>query len=32
MQFAIILTITSNVVAHFQMLEDSFGVSKGARI
>src|SRR6476620_8566954 len=30
-QFAIILTITDNVVTRFQMLEDSFGVSKAAR-
>jgi ketosteroid isomerase-like protein len=30
-QFAIILTITSNVVTRFQMLEDSFDVSKAAR-
>jgi uncharacterized protein len=30
-QFAIILTITGNVVTRFQMLEDSFGVSKAAR-
>jgi hypothetical protein len=30
-QFAIILTITSDVVTRFQMLEDSFGVSKAAR-
>jgi ketosteroid isomerase-like protein len=30
-QFAIILTITSDVVTRFQMLEDSFDVSKAAR-
>jgi uncharacterized protein len=30
-QFAIILTIDSNVVTRFQMLEDSFDVSKAAR-
>jgi uncharacterized protein len=30
-QFAIILTITGNVVTRFQMLEDSFAVSKAAR-
>jgi ketosteroid isomerase-like protein len=30
-QFAIILTITNNVVKRFQMLEDSFDVSKAAR-
>jgi uncharacterized protein len=30
-QFAIILTITDNVVTRFQMLEDSFDVSKAAR-
>jgi ketosteroid isomerase-like protein len=30
-QFAIILTIESNVVMRFQMLEDSFDVSKAAR-
>jgi uncharacterized protein len=30
-QFAIILTIESNVVTRFQMLEDSFDVSKAAR-
>jgi ketosteroid isomerase-like protein len=30
-QFAIILTITGNVVTRFQMLEDSFDVSKAAR-
>ena len=30
-QFAIIVTITGNVVTRFQMLEDSFGVSKAAR-
>ena len=30
-QFAIILTITGDVVTRFQMLEDSFGVSKVAR-
>src|SRR5581483_4279311 len=30
-QFAIILTITDEVVTRFQMLEDSFGVSKAAR-
>jgi uncharacterized protein len=30
-QFAIILTIASNVVTRFQMLEDSFDVSKAAR-
>jgi uncharacterized protein len=30
-QFAIILTITGDVVTRFQMLEDSFGVSKAAR-
>jgi uncharacterized protein len=29
--FAIILTITGNVVTRFQMLEDSFDVSKAAR-
>ena len=29
-QFAIILTITGDVVTRFQMLEDSFGVSKAA--
>ena len=31
-QFAIILTITDDVVTRFQMLEDSFDVSKAARI
>jgi uncharacterized protein len=30
-QFAIILTIAGDVVTRFQMLEDSFGVSKAAR-
>jgi ketosteroid isomerase-like protein len=30
-QFAIILTITGAIVTRFQMLEDSFGVSKVAR-
>lgn len=30
-QFAIILTITGHVVTRFQMLEDSFDVSKAAR-
>ena len=30
-QFAIILTIMGDVVTRFQMLEDSFGVSKAAR-
>jgi uncharacterized protein len=30
-QFAIILTITSDIVTRFQMLEDSFDVSKAAR-
>jgi uncharacterized protein len=30
-QFAIILTITSDVVTRFQMLEDSFDVSRAAR-
>jgi ketosteroid isomerase-like protein len=30
-QFAIILTITGNAVTRFQMLEDSFDVSKAAR-
>ena len=30
-QFAIILTVTGDVVTRFQMLEDSFGVSKAAR-
>jgi len=30
-QFAIILTITGGVVTRFQMLEDSFDVSKAAR-
>jgi uncharacterized protein len=30
-QFAIILTISGDVVTRFQMLEDSFGVSKAAR-
>ena len=30
-QFAIILTITGDIVTRFQMLEDSFGVSKVAR-
>ena len=30
-QFAIILTITGDVVTRFRMLEDSFGVSKAAR-
>jgi ketosteroid isomerase-like protein len=30
-QFAIILTIESNAVIRFQMLEDSFDVSKAAR-
>jgi hypothetical protein len=30
-QFAIILTITNGVVTRFQMLEDSFDVSKAAR-
>jgi ketosteroid isomerase-like protein len=31
-QFAIILTINGDVVTRFQMLEDSFGASKAARI
>src|SRR5580658_5644858 len=31
-QFAIILTITDGVVTRFQMLEDSFAVSKAAHI
>jgi hypothetical protein len=31
-QFAIILTIARDVVTRFQMLEDSFNVSKAARI
>jgi ketosteroid isomerase-like protein len=31
-QFAIILTITGGAVTRFQMLEDSFDVSKAARI
>ena len=30
-QFAIILTITGDVVTRYQMLEDSFDVSKAAR-
>jgi ketosteroid isomerase-like protein len=30
-QFAIILTITNDVVTRFQMLEDSFDVSRAAR-
>ena len=30
-QFAIILTIVGDVVTRFQMLEDTFGVSKAAR-
>ena len=30
-QFAIILTITGDVVTRYQMLEDSFNVSKAAR-
>jgi uncharacterized protein len=30
-QFAIVLTITNRVVTRFQMLEDSFNVSKAAR-
>lgn len=30
-QFAIILTVTGGVVTRFQMLEDSFDVSKAAR-
>jgi len=30
-QFAIILTISGDVVTRFQMLEDSFDVSKAAR-
>jgi ketosteroid isomerase-like protein len=30
-QFAIVLTITGNIVTRFQMLEDSFDVSKAAR-
>src|ERR1700728_1228174 len=30
-QFAIILTITNDVVTRYQMLEDSFDVSKAAR-
>ena len=30
-QFAIILTVTEGVVTRFQMLEDSFDVSKAAR-
>src|SRR5271163_4086858 len=30
-QFAIILTITGGIVTRFQMLEDSFDVSKAAR-
>jgi ketosteroid isomerase-like protein len=30
-QFAIILTITGDIVTRFQMLEDSFDVSKAAR-
>jgi uncharacterized protein len=31
-QFAIILTITGDVVTRYQMLEDSFGVSKAAQV
>jgi uncharacterized protein len=31
-QFAIILTVAGDVVTRFQMLEDSFDVSKAARI
>jgi ketosteroid isomerase-like protein len=31
-QFAIILTITGDVVTRFQMLEDSFDVSKAAHV
>jgi ketosteroid isomerase-like protein len=31
-QFAIILTIANDVVTRFQMLEDSFDVSKAARV
>jgi ketosteroid isomerase-like protein len=31
-QFAIILTITGDVVTRYQMLEDSFDVSKAARL
>jgi ketosteroid isomerase-like protein len=31
-QFAIILTIRGDIVTRFQMLEDSFDVSKAARI
>lgn len=31
-QFAIILTIADGVIARFQMLEDSFAVSKAARM
>ncbi len=31
-QFAIVLTITGGVVTRFQMLEDSFDVSKAARV
>ena len=30
-QFAIVLTVTGDVVTRFQMLEDSFNVSKAAR-
>lgn len=30
-QFAVVLTVVDGVVARFQMLEDSFGVSKAAR-
>jgi uncharacterized protein len=30
-QFAIVLTITDDIVTRFQMLEDSFDVSKAAR-
>ena len=30
-QFAIILTVTGDAVTRFQMLEDSFGVSKAVR-
>jgi hypothetical protein len=31
-QFAIVLTITGGVVTRFQMLEDSFDVSRAARV
>ena len=31
-QFAIVLTIANDIVTHFQMLEDSYDVSRAARV